>query len=254
MRISVVTVTRNSKSVLEDCLYSVAHQSYKDVEHIIIDGASDDGTIDLVRSKKTDFTKVVSEPDSGIYDAMNKGIGLATGEVIGFLNSDDLYDNTNVLGRVASLFAQDESLDVCYANLVYVDRNNVSKVVRFWKSERFISGSFSRGWCPAHPTFYVRRRLFEKFGRFDLGFRIAADVELMMRFMEVEKVRSLFVDELWVRMRLGGTTNNSLANILRQNREVLRALRGYGLPANPMEFYLRKLLSKGVQFFQRPID
>lgn len=254
MRISIVTVTRNSRSVIEDCLNSVAKQSYPDVEHIVIDGASDDGTLDLIQSKKARLSIIVSEPDSGIYDAMNKGIGYATGEVVGFLNSDDVFESDQVIERVASLFAQDESLDACYANLVYVQRSNIDKVVRFWKSKAFVPGNFSRGWCPPHPTFYVRRRLFDNFGRFDLGFQIAADVELMMRFLEVDRVECLFVDELWVRMRIGGTTNNTLTNILRQNREVLKALRGHGIRANSIIFYWRKLISRSLQFLLRPND
>lgn len=238
---------------MNNCLVSVAEQSYPSVEHLVIDGASTDGTLALLEEQRDRLAVFVSEPDSGIYDAMNKGIKLAQGDVIGFINSDDFYANREVLARVARFFAEAPKMDACYADLTYVNQTDTSRTVRYWKSSEFASGAFSKGWCPPHPTFFVRRSVYERFGGFDLGYRIASDVELMMRFLEVHKIRVSYVPEVWVKMRMGGTTNKSLKNIWVQNQEVLHALRSHGLPANPIQFFGHKLLSRGKQFFQRPL-
>lgn len=252
MKISIVTVTYNCGSVVEGCLTSVLSQSHRAIEHIVIDGASKDGTLDFLQSEREHLAVLVSEQDNGIYDAMNKGIKHATGDVIGFLNSDDFYASDAVLSRVAEIFEQDLSLDACCADLIYTDQIDTSRTIRYWQSNNFVPGAFSKGWCPPHPTFFVRRSVYERFGSFDLNYRIASDVELMMRFLEVHKVRVRYVPEVWVRMRMGGTTNKSLKNIWVQNQEVLRALRSHGFPANPFLFFGHKLLSRGKQFFRRP--
>lgn len=218
----------------------------------MIDGASLDGTLDVLRAHRDSLAVLVSELDGGIYDAMNKGLALATGDIVGFLNSDDFYASDDVLSRVSEVFAQDPSLDACYADLIYTDQIDTSHTVRFWESSDFVPGAFSQGWCPPHPTFFVRGSVYDRFGRFNWGYRIASDVELMMRFLEVHKIRVRYVPEVWVKMRMGGTTNKSLKNIWVQNQEVLRALRRHGLPANSIRFFGHKLLSRGKQFFQRP--
>ena len=252
MQISRVTVTHNSGLVLKDCLASVASQSYGAVEHIVIDGGSKDETLEILWAHQKHLAVLVSEADCGIYDAMNKGINRAQGDVIGFLNSDDFYVKCDILERVARVFADDPSLDACYADLVYVDRVNTSHTVRYWQSKQYISGLFSEGWSPAHPTFFVRRSVYERLGYFNLSYRIASDVELMIRFIEVHKIRIRYFPEVWVGMRLGGTTNRSLKNIWIQNQEVLLALRSHGLPINHMRFWIRKIISRGKQFFNRP--
>jgi glycosyltransferase involved in cell wall biosynthesis len=183
---------------------------------------------------------------------MNKGLSQATGEVVGFLNSDDFYASDDVLSAVADVFGEDPALDACYSDLIYLDRVDISRVVRYWESNSFFSGAFSKGWCPPHPTFFVRRSVYERFGGFDLTYAIASDVELMMRFFEVHKIRVRYVPEVWVKMRMGGTTNRSWKNIWVQNQEVLRALHSHGLTANPIRFFGHKLLSRGKQLCQRP--
>jgi glycosyltransferase involved in cell wall biosynthesis len=252
LKISVVTVTRNCASVVEDCLVSVAEQSYPDVAHVVIDGASTDGTLALLQAQHERLALLVSEPDQGIYDAMNKGIKFASGDVVGFLNSDDFYANVNVLARVAEIFEEDPLLDACYGDLIYTNQIDTSITVRYWQSSDLVPGAFSKGWCPPHPTFFLRRSVYKRFGNFDLKYRIASDVELMMRFLEVHKIRARYVPEVWVKMRMGGTTNKSLKNVWMQNQEILRALHSHGLPANPIRFLGNKLLSRGSQFFQRP--
>ena len=234
-------------------MQSVASQSYGVTEHIVIDGASTDCTLKVLHARREHLATLLSESDRGIYDAMNKGIKLAQGDVIGFLNSDDLYASNDVLTKVASLFIEDPKLEACYADLVYTDQVDISRIVRYWQSSNFSLGNFSKGWCPPHPTFFARRSVYERFGVFDLTYRIAADIELMMRFLEVHKIRVLYVPEVWVRMRMGGTTNKSLKNIWVQNQEIQRALKSHGLLANPIRFFGYKLISRGRQFFRRPV-
>lgn len=251
MKISIITVTYNCELVLSDCLNSVASQKYKNIEHIIIDNASTDGTISLLNAKRDQLALLVSEKDEGIYHAMNKGIKLATGDIIGFLNSDDFYINNEVISRVASEFKKEISLEACYSDLVYVNKNYTSKIVRYFKSCEFKKGLFSKGWCPPHPTFFVRKSVYEKYGNFNLDYCLAADVELMMRFFEVHKIKSHYIPEVWVKMRMGGTTNKSLKNILIQNLEILNSLKKNGLRANPVIFFLYKLISRAIQFLKR---
>ena len=251
-KISVITVCYNSEATIGHTIGSVNSQIYPHVEHVFVDGASSDNTLKIIQEQSIRSKLIVSEPDDGIYEAMNKGIKLAKGDVIGFLNSDDFYASYDVLRRVAEVFEDDSSLDACYADLIYIDQIDTSRTVRYWQSSDFAPGAFARGWCPPHPTFFVRRSVCQRFGCFDLNYRIASDVELMMRFLEVYKIRVRYVSEVRVKMRMGGTTNRNLKNVWVQNQEVLRALRRHGLPANPILFFVHKLLSRGKQFFQRP--
>ena len=250
MKVSIITVTLNSELYVADCLASVKAQKYQNIEHIIIDGGSTDKTISIV-NKFSNIKKVVSEPDKGIYDAMNKGINFATGDIIGFLNSDDLYSNIEVLSSIVEKFKSDFSLDACYADLIYVDQLNVSKTIRYFKSTEFKDDLFSKGWCPPHPTFFVRKSVYERFGKFDLSYKIASDVDLMMRFLEIHKVKSLYVPNVWVKMRIGGTTNKSLKNIWLQNKEILNSFYKNGLSINPISFFIYKIISRLKQFFSR---
>jgi glycosyltransferase involved in cell wall biosynthesis len=252
MKISIITVTLNSASVINHCLDSVQHQKHDDIEHIIIDGASTDGTLSLLESKREQFKFLISEPDKGIYDAMNKGIKVATGDIIGFLNSDDFYASNNILSRVASIFKDNSYLDSCYADLAYVDPLDISKNIRYWRSSKFVSGLFSKGWCPPHPTFFVRRSVYQRFGNFNLHYRIASDVELMMRFLEVQKINSRYIPELWIKMRLGGTTNKSFKNIVMQNKEILHALKNHNLSVNWISFFIYKIINRVLQFLKKP--
>ena len=254
MKISVITVTYNCSLVVGTCLTSVKSQSLRDVEHIAIDGLSTDGTLKVLQAHRLQISKLVSESDAGIYDAMNKGIVYASGDIVGFLNADDFYAHDRVLESVANYFSDDPKLDACYSDLIYVDRLDTARIVRYWQSNTFVSGSFARGWCPPHPTFFVRRSVYERFGSFDLSYRIAADVELMMRFLEIHKLRVKYVPDVWVKMRMGGTTNNNLCNVWAQNQEVLRALKSYRLSANPLRFFVHKLWSRGLQFLRRPAE
>lgn len=251
MKISVITVCYNAAATIADTIRSVAAQGYPDVEHLIIDGASTDGTLSIIEAHGGDGeVRVVSERDGGIYDAMNKGVRLATGDVVGFLNSDDFYASPSALVAVARAL-QPPEVEACFGDLCYVRQNDVSKVVRYWRSGNFRAGSFARGWCPPHPTFYARRDLFSRFGGFDLRYKLGSDVDLMMRFLEVHRVNVRYIEEVLVMMRMGGVGNRSVRNVRLQNREVLQALRMNGLPVYPPVFYGLKLLARSKQFVTR---
>ena len=251
MKISIITVTLNSASFINHCLESVKKQNYDNIEHIIIDGGSNDSTLSILKSKKKQISVLISEPDNGIYDAMNKGLKIATGDIIGFLNSDDFYANNNVLKNVSELFREDSTLEACYSNLVYVDALETSKTIRFWKSENFVPGMFSKGWCPPHPTFFVKSSVYRRHGNFDTNYKLASDAELMMRFMEVKMIKVKYEPKLWVKFRMGGVSNKSLKNITIQNIEVLKALKNHGLKFNYITFFFKKLILKIKQFVQK---
>lgn len=246
MKISVITVSYNSAATIADTVRSVASQSYQDIEHLVIDGQSKDSTITVVEAHRHSHLILSSEPDSGIYDAMNKGLSRATGEVIGFLNSDDFYADDTVLEKVATVFL-DKSVEACFADLVYVMPDN-SRVVRYWKSKPFAKGDFAKGWCPAHPTFYIRKSALDRLGMFDQSFKLAADVEFMMRYLESGAIKSIYIPHVFVRMRLGGATNQSWGNVWKQNKEIFVALKKNSFSFSPLVFWMHKIFSRAWQY------
>ena len=251
MKISIITVCYNSSLTITDTINSVARQTHANKEHIVVDGNSNDSTMEIVRASPS-ISHFVSEPDLGIYDAMNKGLKLATGDVIGILNSDDYYVDSSVLTQVAAVFANSE-IDACYADLVYVNQLDTNKVVRYWKSCIFVPGLFKRGWMPAHPTFFVRREIYEQLGDFDLDFRFQADFELTMRFLEIYRITSVYVPKIFIKMRVGGVSNNSIINIVKGNIEAYKACRKNHLAILPI-FIIMKVVSRIPQFFLRPTN
>lgn len=251
-RITVVTVCRNSESTIRSTLESVAGQTYRNVEHIVVDGCSTDNTLAIVRGWTGHRLKLVTETDDGIYHAMNKGLALSTGDVVGFINSDDVYADSTVLEQIAVVF-QDQSVETCYADLVYVKRDNLDSVVRYWKSMDLQQGAFARGWCPPHPTFYARRSVYQRLGDFDQSYRFSADADLMIRFLEKGGVTAIYKPRVWVKMRVGGHTNY-LGNFIRQNREILDSLSRHDIPASTPRFFVSKLLNRIVQRWSRPLD
>jgi glycosyltransferase involved in cell wall biosynthesis len=249
MKTSVITVSFNSASTIVDTLHSVNEQTHGDIEHIVVDGASTDDTVALVQRHGQRVAHLVTERDRGIYDAMNKGLALARGEYVGFLNADDFYADCNVLAKVAHAM-QPKTVDACFGDLVFVDPANPKRIVRYWRSRRYQPGLCSRGWMPAHPTFFARRSVYERHGGFDLSFRIAADFEMSLRLLDVEGLRSVYIPETLVHMRAGGVSTRSLANVLRANREASQACRKHGLPGG-VGFMVRKLASKLPQLAPR---
>lgn len=250
MKISIITVCFNSAGTIGDTMDSVAQQTHPDVEHIVVDGASRDRTVAIVQAHAKAPTILLSEPDRGIYDAMNKGLALATGDIVGFLNSDDVYAHSEVLAHIASAM-RPQSVDACYGDLVLVDAGRGTRVVRYWKSAPHTHGLCARGWMPAHPTFYVRREAYLRHGGFDLSFQIAADFEMSLRLLDVKGLRSVHLPEVLVRMRTGGESTRSFASVVKGNREAARACIKHGLPGGA-GFVLRKLASKLPQLVRRP--
>lgn len=243
MKISIVTATFNSAATVRDTIESVLNQTHTDWELIIKDGGSKDNTLDMCRSYADGRIKIVNCPDLGLYDAMNQGIANATGEVIGILNSDDFYFDNQVLERIASALS-DEKIGCVYGNLQFVDAQDTSKVVRIWKGSQYQNGGFQKGWHPAHPTFYARKKYFDEFGTFDTSFDVSADFELMLRFIEKHQVPSRFIPHCFVKMRMGGESTGSLKNIIKGNKNILRAFKKNDIPCPP--FYLVRRLAPKV--------
>lgn len=245
MKITIITVVWNNIKTIKDAIDSVLGQTYIDIEYIIVDGNSTDGTLEAIKIHGNKIHKLISEPDQGLYDAMNKGISLATGDVIGILNSDDFYKTSDVLECVAKEFS-DSDIDCLFADLEYVNGTDTSKVIRYWKSKPYKQGMFQSGWHPAHPTFFVRKKFYDKHGLFNLNFNIAADYELMLRFLEKHKLRSKYINKTFVQMRTGGESNRNIKNIIKANIESYKAWKVNGLYINPLTFIL-KPLSKILQ-------
>jgi glycosyltransferase involved in cell wall biosynthesis len=243
MTISIVTVVLNAEKTIADALGSVASQTYRRVEHLLIDGGSTDATLPIVRQCGKHLSALISEPDEGLYHAMNKGAKFATGEVLGFLNADDFYAHPEILERVTGVF-RDATIDVCFGDLQYVDRHNPQLVLRHWEAGAFTPGRFASGWAPPHPSFFVRRHVFDAAGGFNTNYKLAADNDLMMRILECRGHKSRYLSEVMVKMRVGGETNKNLKNIIQGNREILNALSANGLKTNPFRYLFRKIWLK----------
>jgi len=248
MKVSIITVTYNSEATIRNTLSCIAQQDYPDIEHIIIDGLSDDSTLKIVQNFPH-VAKVISEKDEGMYDAMNKGIATASGEIIGILNSDDVYANNEVISTVVSAFNNDKA-DVCYADLQYVNQQNLDKVVRTWKSGNFSGKSFYWGWMPPHPTFFVRKEVYEKSGLFNTKLKSAADYEIMLRILLKYKMSASYIPQVIVKMRAGGKSNASFSNRIKANKEDRLAWKLNGLRPYFFTLYL-KPLRKVSQFLTR---
>lgn len=231
--ISIITVSYCSAATIADTCRSIAEQTYPDIEHIIIDGASKDDTCDVARRHCRPGTRILSEPDKGIYDAMNKGVQLATGDIVGFLNADDMLADPGVVTRI-ELAMRDHRLDGCFSDLLYVDQHDTSLMRRHWRTGGCKASSMALGWVPPHPTFYVRRRIYGSSGPFDTGFRLAADHELMCRLLVRRRIHTRHVPDVWVRMRLGGATNKSIRNIIHQNLEIFHSLLRHNAGISPL--------------------
>ena len=251
MKISLITAVLNNKDTIIDAIESISKQTYKGIEHIIIDGGSTDGTLDTIKRYNGNIARVISEPDDGIYDALNKGIGFASGDVVGFLHADDFYSNDSVIKMVAEVFEK-KSVDSCYGDLQYVNKRNTDMVLRHWKSSEYVPGKFRFGWMPPHPTFFVRKEIYEKYGYFNTKFRVAADYELMLRLFEKHRISSHYIPEVLVKMRFGGMSNKSLRNILIKSSEDYKAWKVNDLNGGlwPVCFTIfLKNVSKIPQFF-----
>lgn len=250
MKVSVITSVFNGRHSIEACIKSVLSQSWRDIEYIIIDAGSTDGTLDIIQKYAHKLAKVVSEPDSGIYDALNKGIGLALGDIIGILHSDDFYANNAVIEKVAGIIEK-ENVESCYGDLEYVSRKNPERIIRYWKAGHFSARKFENGWMPPHPAFFIKKAVYERYGYFNTDFKIAADYELMLRFLVKEGISTRYLPEVLVKMRVGGASNRSFKNLLIKSYEDLRAWKVNGLGNFKAKAILLKNLIKIPQFFRR---
>ena len=226
MKVSIITATYNSAASIKNCLDSVVNQNYCDLEYIIVDGKSSDDTLNIVKDYQQKFPsiKLISEKDCGIYDALNKGIQLATGDVVGFVHSDDLLANEHIVSDLVTQL-QNEQLDGVYGDLQYVDKFDLNKVIRLWKSCAFKPGLLKKGWMPAHPTFFLKKTVYEKHGLFDLTYKIAADYDFMLRVLKDNKLKFAYLPKVITKMRVGGASNRSLKNIIQKTKEDYKAIR-----------------------------
>ena len=246
--VSIITVVYHGEKHIEQTVQSVLNQTYKNIEYIVIDGGSTDATIDILRKYDRKIACWVSEPDKGIYDAMNKGIGCATGEVIGILNADDRYHDAQVLHDVLEAFRSDSAVDAVYGDLVYVDGD---RVVRYWRGGRPHMIKYYLGWIPPHPTFFVRREVYEESGVFDTQFPIVADYEFMLRTLVRYRINIVYIPRVLVRMAVGGASSGSVRDILRNNMDIMRSWRTNDLRWGHLVPVL-KPAQKAVQFVRRP--
>ena len=245
MKISIITSVYNNQETIAEAMDSVLSQTYTDIEYIIIDGGSTDDTVNIIKSYQNRIAVFISEPDKGIYDGLNKGIKLATGDVIGFLHSDDLYENNTVIEQVAQAFMASE-IDSVYGDLTYVNKSDPTKVIRYWKSGEFTLKKLRCGWMPPHPTFFVKRAIYQQHGQFDTSFKIAADYDLMLRFLGKYKISTDYIPSVLIKMRVGGESNKSLKNVIRKSKEDLQAMKNNNMGG--MVSLIIKNLSKLQQF------
>lgn len=256
-KISIITASFRSESTIRDTLESVNIQTYPDIDHIIIDAASKDKTLKIVEECGKRVVHVTSEPDRGIFDAYNKGLAVAQGEIIGILNSDDFYASPTVIENVMRVF-EDPDVDAVYADLVYVDKDDTSRIVRYWKSRPYRDGDFGRAFSPPHPTLFLRKAVYQRTGGFNPTFRFAGDYEYMLRAFHAGKVKSVYLPEVVVKMRTGGATGGTLPFIKKQNVEILQALESQHVHVFKPAFFLRKIVNRTLQrlrarFVRRPV-
>lgn len=241
MKVTIITVTLNSEKFLEDSILSVINQDYKNIEHIIIDGESTDGTLAIIEKYKDHISKWVSEKDYSMYDAINKGMRMSSGDIIGTLNSDDMLASNDVISKIVSCF-ESKNTDAVYGDLVYVDPDDTSKVLRKWKGGEFKRTKFRYGWMPAHPTFYFRRSLLDTCGYYETHFFSAADYEFMTRYLYYYKTSAAYIPKLIVKMRHGGMSNGNVFRRLRANRRDYLAMKKNRVPMPFVVSFLKPMI------------
>ena len=248
-KISLITVVYNGIEFIEQTIISVLSQSYTEIEYIIIDGGSTDGTINIIKKYNSKISFWKSEPDKGIYDAMNKGLKYAKGEVVGFINSDDIYDNSETVKDVMDLYNKLD-IDICYGDCVQVNRQNMSKIIRYWRSGSFRKNRYPYGWYPPHPSFFATKEIYDKFGVFDIELTIASDVDLMLRLLSSTEKKVAYLPKIISKVRLGGVSNRSIINILKLNIEIWTSLKKYQLHKSILHYVFGKASSRVSQFLK----
>lgn len=251
--VSIVTVAYNAADTIRDTVESVLSQDYKNIEYVVIDGGSTDGTLAVLNGYEDLVSVLVSEPDAGVYDAMNKGLQRASGDILGYLNADDVLDNNAAIRNIAKLF-REQRCDVSYGDLAYVARQNTRNIVRFWRAGRRKVNDLRSGWIPPHPTFYAKTELFRKHGGFDCRYQLAADYDLMLRILQDPDIKICYLAQILVRMRLGGITNNRLRNVVKQNLEILDYAKRNQLSHSRPVFMCKRIGWKLSQYLERPVS
>lgn len=247
MKVSIITVTFNSAKYLQECIDSVVNQTYGNIEHIVIDGGSKDGTLDIIKLYDNHIAQWISEPDKGIYDAINKGMNLSTGDIIGILNSDDMLASREVIGRIVQCFTE-HKVDSLYGDLVYVDQKNTKRIIRYWKGLYYSRFRFNYGWMPAHPTFYFRKDLLGDLGGYESHYFTAADYEFMARYLYRYRISAIYLPLLIVKMRVGGQSNKNIVSRLRANRRDYLAMKINNIPFPHIASILKPII-KLRQFY-----
>lgn len=238
MKVSIITVVYNNKVTVVDAIKSVLSQDYQNIEYIVIDGQSTDGTVEEIKPYLKYISHFLSEPDKGIYDAMNKGLKLATGDIIGILNSDDFYDNDHIISDVVSNF-KSKKVDLIFGDIVYVKPDNLEKITRYYSSANFSPNKFAWGWMPAHPSCFFKREVYEKYGYFKTDYKISADYELLTRFMAKYKISYDYIPQVFVKMRTGGASTANFKSNWILNKEIVRACRENGIKTNIYKVLLK---------------
>ncbi len=249
MKVSIITVTFNSEKYLEQTILSLLEQTYKNIEYIVIDGKSTDNTMSIIKKYENRIDKIISEKDNGMFDALNKGMAIATGDIIGVLHSDDIFNSPDVIESVVRAF-EENKVDTLYGDLEYVYPEDINKLYRIWKSKTFKRSNFHWGWMPAHTTFYFKRSLLEKYGNYETHYFSSADYEFMSRYLYKFKLSSFYLPKLIVRMRRGGLSNNNIYKRLRANRRDYLAMKVNGVPFAFIVSIL-KPLSKLHQYYKK---
>jgi len=250
MKVSIITTTYNSEATVKDTLESVNIQDYPNIEHILVDGRSTDNTVDIIRSFPH-VAQYVSEEDQGLYDAINKGIMMSTGDVVGILNSDDFFPDRNVISSIVRAF-ETHKVDAVYGDIAFVRPENLHKIVRYYSSKKFHAGKFAWGYMPAHPSFYAKKSCFEKLGYYQLDYKIAADFELLMRFFTNKTIRTFYLEKVIVYMRTGGVSNKNALSRYILNKEIIKSCRENGVNTNMFLLSL-KYLSKVFEYIRPAI-
>ncbi len=255
MRFSIITPSYNSAKTISDTIDSIINQTHQDIEYLVIDGASKDETVAIVSEYQKKFPiRLISERDAGIYDAMNKGVKMATGDIVGILNSDDFYYDNSVLQKINDVFENNPDIDAVYGDLVYVNQDDITKQTRYWKSGEYNEKKINSGWIIPHPTFFVRREVYERSSKiFDTSFSLAADYEFILRSLKVKKIKVKYLPEIIVKMRAGGASGSSLKQRIKGWKELRRAWTVNSLPV-PAFFIIRRVVGKFSQFLLRPKD
>jgi glycosyltransferase involved in cell wall biosynthesis len=249
--LSLITASYNRAHTIRDTIRSVNMQTYPEIEHIVIDGASTDQSMAIIEAEAKRVRIAVSEPDKGFYDAYNKGLARATGDIIGFINTDDFYCSDDVIAQVMKVF-EDPTVEGVHAELVYVDEQDTSKIRRHWKAGDFSDVDYRRGRIPAHPTVFVRRSVYDRVGGYDTSFKLAADYDFLLRAFYVAKIKAVYLPQIWVRMRMGGATGGAARDIKRQNDEILASRATHGLHYPEVLFYGRKVIDRTLQRLRVP--